>query len=248
MPCYAPRAMSRLSVTHPVVRGAGVVVLVALVGLAWICFGAMDAFPGYSPRKYFISFLGAPFSPEASAINRGFMVCGVVIGVFAALIRASATQSATRTAAWLSIASAIALVLVGVFPVDAPIPHHVAALVLVVLALAAGLFSARATRPARAPEHPRRWFAWAALIVVVLQWTTIFVGIGYIGWVTADLDPGSTREWLQRLPRALIVQSGLDWMNPLAIVEWVFFLLTAVLLAGAAAWVAVPAATAASDV
>lgn len=223
-------------------RLAGVAALIAVPVLAWAVLSSTGGVPKFSPGRYFISQLAVPWNPNFDRLNHSFMAGGLMAVPLMLLLWRGARWPATRKAGLVGAISAVCLLFVGVFPLTKPTPHNIFAIVLAVSCAVAGALLARGIRQhlrAHVVSGLPRVALNGARLLAWLQGTCIIAGVLILLWATIQAAPGSFGEWWKTLPRYLWWKHDGGFINPLAILEWVYFGICAVLMFGVGAWSAI---------
>ncbi len=191
-------------------------VWLVLLAVAW----SFAANPDAAPDQLFISELAARWRPGSSSLNASFIFAGTTTAAFVALRFAAATTTRLDRVAWATtIGTALLIAACGCFPLPEIDIHNPLAGALLFVGCSNTWLVATALR-----QHGHPW-AVHCRAVAFAQTGLLSCGLAYVVWLWR-VTPGPFR--VNRLD----VQIGERWINPLAPVEWLFFLLIVVLVLG----------------
>jgi hypothetical protein len=225
-------------------RITGAMMLVAGPLLAWAVLSSTGGVPKFSPARYFISQLAVPWNPKFDRLNHTFMAAGLMGLPLMILLWRGARWPASRKAGLAGAVAALCLFFVGVFPLSKQVAaHNLFAIGLALSCAVAGSLLAKGIRShlhAVPVSGMPRFALESARLLAFLQMACIFAGIGIVLWASIQVSPSSLGEWWRELPRYLPYErDNGSIINPLAILEWVYFGICALMLAGVGLWSAV---------
>ena len=169
----------------------------------------------YSPLNHFVSELGEPgVSALAPVFNLGLVIGGAGFVVFMIMLAASTPGPLRYGYGVLGAVAGVAGLLVGVFPMNHPVQHRLAALTFFDLGwIAVGLASLDFVRRAD-PRFPRRLAVVGALTVAA-----------FIAFLAALFSPAPPNHELLAVPQARPAVwdvPTLEWAVIAGIMTWTF--------------------------
>jgi hypothetical membrane protein len=196
---------------------------------------SMSAYPGYSIAEFFISRLGNLQSPLRWVFNCGLVLAGLLTLPFLASLHKIADNPHGHLAARAGTVAGIGMIMVGVFPGNYRVLHAAFALIMFSAAtVATYAIGIGLLRPSKKPRRRRlpKPAGKIALAAFGFQIVLCVSGVAYAGMRAAQLKIRSAGQLLTDLGPNLVVQVGTSGqtVNPAAILEWAFFVATALLI------------------
>jgi hypothetical membrane protein len=218
--------------------GAGGLALVAAAVLVRGVWVSVPGFAGFTPARHFISQLGDPYSPTAAAFDRALLTGGSLLALAMAVAAAVVGRGSLRRTGAYAAGAGLSVAMVGVYSLTRPVPHLVFALAAGTFGVAATVSLARTLRRARDAGATARAVVAAAHAARTLVWIQLGCVAGALASVVRlalRIRPTSLEDLLYVRPEVLLIELGAAWVNPLAVLEWIFFSAQLLALVGAAA-------------
>ncbi len=192
----------------------GVLVAVAASLVTVMAYSGADG-ERYSPLNHTVSELGERGVSELAAVfDLGLIVGGVSIGLYMVSITLRGSSWSERGFGLLGLVASVAMVLVGLFPVDDLEPHVRAATMAFLLILVVAAWFAVWCLRGSAP-YPAV-YGWLAVAIVVL----VIVFLLLTGLVQPDYH--FEMEFNEELPRPdVLLNSLLEWIVIAAAWAWI---------------------------
>lgn len=210
-------------------RPTGLAGLAAVLALSTGVALAYASFPGYRMTLGYISELAHKANPGRVFFTIGLLVAGPLIAGFGLGLYRLMENRPGRVAARLFTVTGLSMPVVAVFDLDSPIPHFTAATLLfgsAVLGTACaasgfGRMAVAASGPARRRLRVISSLAWA---VFGLQVASTLSGFAFTAYLVSRMSVTSAEQLLRELPRHQTLRLGAEgpFLNPVALLEWVF--------------------------
>jgi len=185
----------------------------------------------------YVSQLAFPTSPGRFVFAAGLILGGILLMPHARGLRHLTPNHHGLRASWLGQVAAVAMVLVGFFPLTLPVAHFGCAFVLFAAAIFTTLFVGLGLRErARDADHPGPLRRGGAVLIGVFVFMLVMTVAGFVHTAFAYRHVTSTAPdaILKELPKHQLVRSTtLPDFNPVALQEWVFLILAMALVLAA---------------